>query len=197
MASDFIEVIEAGEAILRADNFKIYRETDVVGVEWAGALKNILAMRGRRIDDVMVPRADIISVQVEACPHLHRNLAQIKELGKQAGAVLNPSTPIDTLEYCLELCDLVLIMSVNPGFGGQSFIDNQVQKIRDLRRLCDEKGLDPWIEVDGGVKPANAWKVIEAGANAIVSGSGVFGAADYAEAIQGIRTSRRPQPALV
>ena len=141
--------------------------------------------------------ADIISVQVEACPHLHRNLAQIKELGKQAGAVLNPSTPIDTLEYCLELCDLVLIMSVNPGFGGQSFIENQVQKIRDLRRLCDEKGLDPWIEVDGGIKPGNAWKVIEAGANAIVSGSGVFGAADYAEAIQGIRTSRRPEPALV
>ena len=141
--------------------------------------------------------ADIISVQVEACPHLHRNLAQIKELGKQAGAVLNPSTPLDTLEYCLELCDLVLIMSVNPGFGGQSFIESQVQKIRDLRRLCDEKGLDPWIEVDGGVKPGNAWKVIEAGANAIVSGSGVFGAADYAEAIQGIRSSRRPEPALV
>ena len=68
--------------------------------------------------------ADIISVQVEACPHLHRNLAQIKDLGKMAGAVLNPSTPLDTLEYCLELCDLVLIMSVNPGFGGQSFVDN-------------------------------------------------------------------------
>jgi len=141
--------------------------------------------------------ADIISVQVEACPHLHRNLAQIKELGKQAGAVLNPSTTIDTLEYCLELCDLVLIMSVNPGFGGQSFIENQVQKIRDLRRLCDERGLDPWIEVDGGIKPANAWKVLEAGANAIVSGSGVFGAGDYAEAIRGIRNSRRPEPALV
>ena len=128
---------------------------------------------------------------------LHRNLAQIKELGKKAGAVLNPSTPIDTLEYCLELCDLVLIMSVNPGFGGQSFIENQVRKIRDLRRLCDEKGLDPWIEVDGGIKPGNAWKVLEAGANAIVSGSGVFGATDYAEAIRGIRASRRPEPALV
>ena len=141
--------------------------------------------------------ADIISVQVEACPHLHRNLAQIKELGKQAGAVLNPSTPTDTLEYCLELCDLVLIMSVNPGFGGQSFIENQVRKIRDLRRLCDEKGLDPWIEVDGGIKPGNAWKVIEAGANAIVSGSGVFGASDYAQAIQGIKNSRKSEPALV
>ena len=74
--------------------------------------------------------------------------------------MLNPSTPLDTLEYCLELCDLVLIMSVNPGFGGQSFIENQVQKIRDLRRMCDEQGLDPWIEVDGGIKAGNAWKVI-------------------------------------
>lgn len=144
------------------------------------------------VPDFAKAGADIISVQVEACPHLHRNLGQIKDLGKMAGAVLNPSTPIDTLEYCLELCDLVLIMSVNPGFGGQSFIDNQVRKISDLRRMCDEKGLDPWIEVDGGVKPANAWKVIEAGANAIVSGSGVFGASDYAAAIQGIRDSKRP-----
>ena len=146
----------------------------------------------RYVADFAKAGADIISVQVEACPHLHRNLAQIKDLGKLAGAVLNPSTPLDSLDYCLELCDLVLIMSVNPGFGGQSFIDNQVEKIRSLRRLCDERGLDPWIEVDGGVKPANAWKVIEAGANAIVSGSGVFGASDYASAIQGIRDSKRP-----
>jgi len=141
--------------------------------------------------------ADIISVQVEACPHLHRNLSQIKDLGKQAGAVLNPSTPLSSIEYCLELCDLVLIMSVNPGFGGQSFIDSQVNKIRELRQLCDDRGLDPWIEVDGGIKGNNAWKVIEAGANAIVSGSGVFGLSDYAEAMRGIRNSRRPEPALV
>lgn len=141
--------------------------------------------------------ADIISVQVEACPHLHRNLSQIKDLGKQAGAVLNPSTPLSSIEYCLELCDLVLIMSVNPGFGGQSFIDSQVQKIRELRKICDTRGLDPWIEVDGGIKGSNAWKVIEAGANAIVSGSGVFGLSNYAEAIRGIRNSRRPEPAFV
>ena len=141
--------------------------------------------------------ADIISVQVEACPHLHRNLSQIKDLGKQAGAVLNPSTPLSSIEYCLELCDLVLIMSVNPGFGGQSFIDSQVHKISELRRMCDDRGLDPWIEVDGGIKANNAWKVLEAGANAIVSGSGVFGLSNYAEAIRGIRNSRRPEPALV
>jgi ribulose-phosphate 3-epimerase len=137
--------------------------------------------------------ADIISVQVEACPHLHRNLSQIRDLGKKAGAVLNPSTPLDTLDYCLELCDLVLIMSVNPGFGGQSFIPSQVEKIRQLRRICDERCLDPWIEVDGGIKASNAWQVIEAGANAIVSGSGVFNQPDYADAIRGIRQSRRPE----
>ncbi len=148
------------------------------------------------VPDFAKAGADIISVQVEACPHLHRNLAQIKDLGKKAGAVLNPSTPIDTLEYCLELCDLVLIMSVNPGFGGQSFIESQVQKIRDLRRMCDEKGLDPWIEVDGGIKAGNAWKVIEAGANAIVSGSGVFNQPDYAEAIKGIRNNSSKEAVL-
>jgi ribulose-phosphate 3-epimerase len=146
----------------------------------------------RYVADFAKAGADIISVQVEACPHLHRNLAQIKDLGKMAGAVLNPSTSISSLDYCLELCDLVLIMSVNPGFGGQSFIDSQVNKIRELRRICDERGLDPWIEVDGGVKGSNAWKVIEAGANAIVSGSGIFSQSNYAEAIQGIRNSRKP-----
>ena len=143
------------------------------------------------VPDFAKAGADIISVQVEACPHLHRNLGQIKDLGKMAGAVLNPGTSLDSLEYCLELCDLVLIMSVNPGFGGQSFIDNQVQKIKDLRKICDERGLDPWIEVDGGIKANNAWKVIEAGANAIVSGSGIFNQPNYAEAIKGIRNSNK------
>jgi ribulose-phosphate 3-epimerase len=151
----------------------------------------------RYVADFAKAGADIISVQVEACPHLHRNLSQIKDLGKQAGAVLNPSTPLSTIEYCLELCDLVLIMSVNPGFGGQSFIPSQADKVRELRSICDQRGLDPWIEVDGGIKAANAWQVIEAGANAIVSGSGVFGQPDYAEAIRGIRASTRPQPAVV
>ena len=136
--------------------------------------------------------ADHIYVQVEACHHLHRNLGQIRDLGCKAGAVLNPSTPLSSLEYCLELCDLVLLMSVNPGFGGQSFIPSAVDKVRSLRRMCDERGLDPWIEVDGGIKANNAWQVIEAGANALVAGSAVFNTDNYAEAISNIRNSRRP-----
>ncbi|HEY9752982.1 MAG TPA: ribulose-phosphate 3-epimerase [Coleofasciculaceae cyanobacterium] len=143
--------------------------------------------------------ADIISVHAEhtASPHLHRTLCQIRELGKQAGVVLNPSTSLDLIEYVLEVCDLVLIMSVNPGFGGQSFIPAVVPKIRKLRQMCDERGLDPWIEVDGGLKANNTWQVLEAGANAIVAGSAVFGQKDYTAAIAGIRNSRRPELAAV
>lgn len=143
--------------------------------------------------------ADIISIHAEhnASPHLHRTLGQIRELGKKAGVVLNPSTPLNLIEYVLELCDLVLIMSVNPGFGGQSFIPEMVNKISTLRQMCDERGIDPWIEVDGGLKPENTWQVLEAGANAIVAGSAVFKAPSYNEAIEGIRNSKRPQPELV
>ncbi len=142
--------------------------------------------------------ADIISVHAEhnASPHLHRTLCQIRELGKKSGVVLNPSTPLELIEYVLDVCDLVLIMSVNPGFGGQSFIPSVTNKIRRLRELCDRQGLDPWIEVDGGLKPANTWQVLEAGANAIVAGSAVFNAPDYALAIEGVRNSKRPEPQL-
>jgi len=142
--------------------------------------------------------ADIISVHAEhnASPHLHRTLQLIKNEGKQAGVVLNPGTPLDLIDYTLDMCDLVLIMSVNPGFGGQKFISSVVPKIRKLREICDERGLDPWIEVDGGLKTNNTWEVLEAGANAIVAGSAVFKADDYASAIEGIRNSKRPEPEL-
>ena len=148
------------------------------------------------VEDFAKAGADIISVHAEhnASPHLHRTLGQIKELGKQAGVVLNPSTPLELIEYVLDLCDLVLIMSVNPGFGGQSFIPSVISKIRKLREMCDERGLNPWIEVDGGLKINNTWQVLEAGANAIVAGSAVFKADNYAEAINGIRHSKRPVP---
>jgi ribulose-phosphate 3-epimerase len=151
------------------------------------------------VEDFAKAGADHITVHVEhnASPHLHRTLGQIKELGKVAGAVLNPSTPLEFIEYVLDLCDLVLIMSVNPGFGGQSFIPEMVSKVRRLRQMCDERGLNPWIEVDGGLKANNTWQVLEAGANAIVAGSAVFKAKDYAEAIAGIRNSKKPEPELV
>jgi ribulose-phosphate 3-epimerase len=152
----------------------------------------------RYVADFAKAGADIISVHAEASSttHLHRALGQIKELGKMAGVVLNPGSSLEQIEYVLDLCDLVLIMSVNPGFGGQSFIPGVVPKIRQLRQMCDERGLDPWIEVDGGLKGANAWQVIEAGANAIVAGSAVFNTPDYAEAIRSIRASKRPEPEL-
>ncbi|KAF3633680.1 Ribulose-phosphate 3-epimerase, chloroplastic [Capsicum annuum] len=137
----------------------------------------------QRVPDFIKAGADIVSVHCEQSStiHLHRTINQIKSLGAKAGVVLNPATPLTAIEYVLDAVDLVLIMSVNPGFGGQSFIESQVKKILDLRRICAERGLNPWIEVDGGVGPKNAYKVIEAGANALVAGSAVFGAPDYAE----------------
>ena len=152
----------------------------------------------RYVEDFAKAGADHITVHAEhnASPHLHRTLCQIKELGKKAGVVINPSSPLELIEYVLDVCDLVLIMSVNPGFGGQSFIPTMIPKIRKLRSICEERGLDPWIEVDGGLKGNNTWQVLEAGANAIVAGSAVFKAKDYAEAIAGIRASKRPTPEL-
>ncbi|XP_042440266.1 ribulose-phosphate 3-epimerase, chloroplastic-like [Zingiber officinale] len=153
----------------------------------------------QRVPDFIKAGADIVSVHCEQSStiHLHRTVNQVKSLGAKAGVVLNPATPLSAIDYVLDVVDLVLIMSVNPGFGGQSFIESQVKKISELRRLCAEKGVNPWIEVDGGVGPNNAYKVIEAGANAIVAGSAVFGAKDYAEAIRGIKTSKRPTPVAV
>jgi ribulose-phosphate 3-epimerase len=115
----------------------------------------------QRVPDFIKAGADIVSVHCENAStiHLHRTVNQIKSLGAKAGVVLNPATPLAAIEYVLDSVDLILIMSVNPGFGGQSFIESQVKKIADLRKLCAEKGVNPWIEVDGGVTPANAYKV--------------------------------------
>eukprot|EP00897_Mesotaenium_endlicherianum_P003428 jgi/Mesen1/3112/ME000184S02180 len=114
-----------------------------------------------RVPDFIKAGADIVSVHAEqqSTIHLHRTINQIKSLGAKAGVVLNPGTSLSTIEYVLDVVDLVLIMSVNPGFGGQSFIESQVKKIRELRAMCNELGVNPWIEVDGGVTPANAYKM--------------------------------------
>jgi len=147
----------------------------------------------RYLDDFARAGADHLLVHCEpsATIHLHRTLSHIRDLGKTAGVVLNPATPLAMIEYVLDLCGVVLIMTVNPGFGGQQFLPEMLPKIRALRRLCDDRGLDPVIEVDGGLGGENAWRVIDAGANAIVAGSHVFHSPDYARAIESIRNSKR------
>src|SRR5687767_6030024 len=122
--------------------------------------------------------ADILTVHIEACKHLHRNIQQIKSLGMQAGVALNPHTPVEVLKDILQDVDMVLIMSVNPGFGGQKFIPHTFQKIRDLRSMIETKSLDIKIEVDGGVTLENAGELVLAGATVLVAGNTVFKAAD-------------------
>lgn len=122
--------------------------------------------------------ADILSVHIEACPHLHRNIQQIKALGMKAGVAVNPHTPVESLKDILADIDMVCMMSVNPGFGGQSFIPHTLLKIKQLREMIDERSLQVKIEVDGGVTLENAKVIIDAGADILVAGSTVFKAAD-------------------
>lgn len=131
--------------------------------------------------------ADIITVHAETAPHLHRLVQTIKEQGKQAGVSLNPSTPLAVVEEVLNDIDMILIMSVNPGFGGQQFIPGAVDKITRLKAMLDQRNLTVDIEVDGGINAATARQVTAAGANILVAGSAVYGAPDIAEAIKSIR----------
>ena len=143
----------------------------------------------RHLEKFAEAGADHLLVQSEPSStiHLHRVLSRIRELGKKAGAVLDPASPIAFIEQVLHLCDVILVMTVNPGSGGQKFLPETLPKIRELRRLCNAKGLDPWIEVDGGQNGENAGLAVEAGANAIVAGSAIFHSGDYAAAIERIR----------
>ena len=120
--------------------------------------------------------ADIITVHVETCPHLHRTIQHIKSLGKRAGVTINPATPTAALDEILDDVDLILIMSVNPGFGGQSFIEKSVHKIGAVRQALDQRGSKAELSVDGGIKPGTAERVVRAGANVLVAGSAIFGA---------------------
>lgn len=129
----------------------------------------------RYLQDFKEAGADLITVHAEACKHLDRTISAIKEMGLKAGVALNPATPLSAIEYVLEKIDMVLIMSVNPGFGGQSFIPYSLEKIRQLKRMIDEKKLTIDIQVDGGVKHTNAKEILEAGANILVAGTAVFG----------------------
>jgi ribulose-phosphate 3-epimerase len=131
--------------------------------------------------------ADVITVHLEASTHLHRTLQQIRGLGKRAGVALNPHTPEDGLRYVLPDLDLVLVMSVNPGFGGQSFIPSALPKLQALRKMIDDGGYAIDLEVDGGVKPGIAKQVVAAGADVLVAGSAVFSGGDYRGAIEALR----------
>jgi ribulose-phosphate 3-epimerase len=122
--------------------------------------------------------ADILTVHIEACPHLHRNIQQIKNLGMQAGVAVNPHTPVESLKDVLADIDLVCLMSVNPGFGGQSFIPHTLTKIKQLRKMIDDQSLNVKIEIDGGVTVDNAKAIIDAGAHVLVAGNTVFKAAN-------------------
>ena len=146
----------------------------------------------RYLADFADAGASGLTVHVETCPHLHRTLQQIKELGCWAGVTLNPSTPVGSLEEILPYVDLVLVMTVNPGFGGQSFIEGTLGKIRRVRAMLDQLGSHADLEVDGGIDPKTAPLVVEAGANVLVAGSAIFGAAEgIGSAIARIRAASR------
>ena len=139
-------------------------------------------------EDFKKAGADILTVHYEACTHLHRNIQQIKGLGMQAGVALNPHTPVELLQDIIQDIDLVLIMSVNPGFGGQQFIPHSLQKIRELRQMINEKKLKVKIEVDGGITEENAKDVVNAGADVLVAGSTIFKSKDPKKTIEFLKS---------
>ena len=143
----------------------------------------------RLIGDFIDAGADYITIHPESTEHLHRSLSRIREGGAKAGIVFNPATPLDVLSEVSDLVDLVLIMSVNPGFGGQSFIPSSLDKLRQARELIDVSGRDIRLQIDGGIKPANIGDAAAAGADAFVAGTAIFGQENYAEVINALRTN--------
>jgi ribulose-phosphate 3-epimerase len=141
----------------------------------------------RLIGDFVKAGADIVSVHPESTEHLHRTLNLIREGGASPGIVFNPATPLTVLEEVVELVDLVLVMSVNPGFGGQSFIESSLRKLSSARRIIETSGRDIRLEVDGGIKAENIRRVADAGADTFVAGSAIFGSGDYVATIRAMR----------
>lgn len=141
----------------------------------------------RYINEFAAAGADIITVHIETCSHLHRTLQMIKQTGKKAGLAFNPATPPGSLDYVLPLLDLILVMTVNPGFGGQKFIQQMLPKIKQISQFLKEQKPDVLLEVDGGINKETACGVVKAGANVLVAGSAVFGAADPSAAVRALR----------
>lgn len=139
------------------------------------------------IEDFIDAGSDLIVVHAEVCTHLHRTIQNIKSHNVKAGVALNPATSIEAIKHVLKDVDMVLIMTVNPGFGGQSFIESMIEKIKELKQLIDEKNLNIDIQVDGGIKPGNIHQVVEAGANVIVAGSAIFNSENIDETVKIMR----------
>lgn len=149
--------------------------------------------------DLIIPEfaragADFISVHQETCPHLHRTLQLIKSFDVKAGVALNPATPISSIEWIADQLDFILIMSVNPGFGGQKFIESSIDKIRTLSKMVEQKNLNPIIQVDGGIDKKTIKSVSKAGATSFVAGSAIFNAQDYTQAVQDLRQNIENKP---
>ena len=170
----FVPNITIGPLVVEAVRRMTQKEVDV---------HLMISNADKYVDHFAKAGADWITVHVEACTHLHRTVARIKELGCKAGVVLNPATSLSTLDYILEDVDLVMLMSVNPGFGGQSFIPSTLAKTWELRQRIEAMELNVGIEIDGGINAGSISDVAEAGANIFVAGSAVYGSDDYAETI--------------
>jgi ribulose-phosphate 3-epimerase len=141
------------------------------------------------IEDFVNAGSDYVTVQAEVCPHLHRTLNAIRDMGARSGVAINPSTPLSAIEYVLDDMDLLLVMTVNPGFGGQSFITSLLPKIEQARRMIDDHGVEVIMEIDGGIKPSNADQVVSAGADALVAGSAIFGDQRLSENVAALKES--------
>ena len=175
MDGHFVPVITIGPIIVKAAKRVAKQPLDV---------HLMISEPDRYIEEFVSAGADILTVHVETTVHLHRTIHRIKELGCRAGAVLNPHTPLSSVEEILPACDMVLVMTVNPGFGGQKFIPEVLPKVRRLREMIDKGGLACELEVDGGITVDNIGVISAAGADVFVSGSGVFGSDDYGVAIK-------------
>ncbi|MEE4254451.1 MAG: ribulose-phosphate 3-epimerase [Desulfuromusa sp.] len=178
MDGNFVPNITIGPLVVQAARTVTLKELDV---------HLMIANADNYVDAFAAAGADWITVHVEACNHLHRTVSRIKELGKKVGVVLNPATSLATLDYILEEVDLVMLMSVNPGFGGQSFIASTLAKIWQLRQRIDAMGLSVDIEVDGGISESTISDVAEAGANVFVAGSAIYGSNDYEQTIHSLK----------
>ncbi|MEC7106372.1 MAG: ribulose-phosphate 3-epimerase [Pseudomonadota bacterium] len=143
----------------------------------------------RLVGDFIEAGADYVTIHPESTEHMHRSLSQIREGGAKPGIVFNPATPLDVLSEVIDLVDLVLIMSVNPGFGGQSFIPSSLDKLRQAREIIDVSGRDIRLQIDGGIKPSNVGDAAAAGADAFVAGTAIFGQDNYVEVIKALRTN--------